>query len=87
MHEHGIPQETKEASLHMYLSQEENLLRCRHDERPCLDGSVRGLIHGGHARAVKFSREALDVALQRHWPHARFEVEETLHSFVSPVQD
>lgn len=63
------------------------LLRCQHDERPCLDGGVRGLVHGGHARAVELPREALDVAFQWHRPHARLEVEEALHSIASPIQD
>ena len=40
-----------------------------------LDGRVRRLVHGGHARAVELPREALNVALKRHWPHAGLEVE------------
>ena len=43
-----------------------------------LDGGIGGLVHGGHAGAVELARVALDVALQRHRPHAGLEVEQAL---------
>ena len=51
-----------------------------------LDGGVAGLVHGGHAGAVKLAGVALDVTLQGHRPHAGLEVEQPLYtapSFVS----
>lgn len=43
-----------------------------------LDGSIAGLVHGGHAGAIELARVALDVALQGHRPHTWLEVEQPL---------
>ena len=43
-----------------------------------LDGSIAGLVHGGHAGAVELARVPLDVALQGHRPHTWLEVEQSL---------
>lgn len=51
---------------------------CR-GEGACLDGCVGRLVHGGHARAVELPREALNMGLQGHWPHAGLEIEQSLH--------
>ena len=45
-----------------------------------LDGSIAGLIHGGHTGAVELARVALDVAFQGHWPHTWLEVEQPLQT-------
>lgn len=57
-----------------------------------LDGSIAGLVHGGHTGAVELARVALDVALQGHRSHTWLEVEQplkimkilSLHSNLTP---
>lgn len=44
----------------------------------CLDGSIAGLVHGGHAGAIELAGVALDVTLQGHRPHTWLEVEQPL---------
>mmetsp|Transcript_21616 Transcript_21616/g.58162 ORF Transcript_21616/g.58162 Transcript_21616/m.58162 type:complete len:581 (-) Transcript_21616:369-2111(-) len=49
------------------------------------DGAVRGLVHGGHARAVVLARVARDVNLKRHGANGRLEVEEARLAHAQPV--
>ena len=51
------------------------------------DGTVGGLVHGGHPRAVVLAREAGDVHLERHGAHGGLEVEERVGRDVEPFGD